>query len=505
MKNKLTLLACFVCVCSYAQTLPTFIKDSLDIYVTRNMKLWDIPGVAVAIVKDGKTVFIKGYGVRELGKPEKVDANTLFMIGSNTKAFTATAIAMLDTEEKLSLNDPVQKWIPDFRLYDPWVAKEATITDLLCHRLGFETFQGDFMFFDSDLTKAEMIDRFARLKPMYGFRSKWGYTNAAFMIAGEVIPKVTGKTWAEYLSQNIFKPAGMNNTLALSSDISKASNRAAAHTNMGGNLRVIPYGKLEGLSPAGSISSSAADMARWVTMLLDSGKLDGKVVIPNDAIMKTREPKTIIGNAWHMFNKKQFELYGLGWDLYAYEGRQFVGHTGGVNGFVTSVALLPDDNLGIVVLTNSDSNGFYAALSNEIQDAFLGLPYRDYSGAFHFFTKRREGRTGQLIKQQRDTIAMKPKTDLPLKEFAGTYNHELYGNMTMTLEGNKLVARFEHHKGRHADVEALGKNRFLATFNEAIYGTKVWPFTIKDGKVKSVTVTVADFVEFTPYEFVKVK
>jgi CubicO group peptidase (beta-lactamase class C family) len=450
-------------------------------------------------------VVAKGYGVREVGKPEKVDANTLFMIGSNTKAFTATAIAMLDAEKKLSLTDPVRKWLPDFQLYDPWIAEHATLTDLLCHRLGFETFQGDFMFFDSDLTTQEMMTRFGKLKAMYGFRSRWGYTNAAFMVAGEVIPKVTGKKWADYLSENIFKPAGMNGTLALTSEISSAPNRAAAHTNMGGPLRKIAYGHLEGLSPAGSISSSANDMARWVMMLLDSGKVDGKAIIPKGAILKTREPQSILGNGGHMFNKSHFSLYGLGWELYEYEGREFVGHTGGVNGFVTSVALFPEERLGIVVLTNTDSNALFEALRNEIQDAFFGLPYRNYSGVYRTWIKSRENNEAVWKKEKRDSIAMKPKTDLPLSAYAGTYKHELYGDMAMTLEGNKLVAKFEHHKGRYADVEPLGKSRFLATFNEALYGTKVWPFKIENGKVKSVTVTVADFVEFTPYEFVKVK
>src|ERR1041385_2983202 len=191
MKKVLTLLLCAMFSASMAQdaSLPPFIKGSLDHYVDRAMKAWKIPGVAVGVVKDGKVIVQRGYGVRELGKPEKVDANTMFMIGSNTKAFTATAIAKLDAEKKLSLNDPVQKWLPDFKLYDPWVAKEATVTDLLCHRIGFETFQGDFMFFDSDLTTQQMTEKFARIKPMYSFRSRWGYTNAAFMVAGEIIPK----------------------------------------------------------------------------------------------------------------------------------------------------------------------------------------------------------------------------------------------------------------------------------------------------------------------------
>ncbi|MEJ0031105.1 MAG: DUF3471 domain-containing protein [Bacteroidota bacterium] len=239
-------------------------------------------------------------------------------------------------------------------------------------------------------------------------------------------------------------------------------------------------------------------------MLLDTGKIDGKVVIAKDAILKTRIPQSIISNGGHAFNKQHFDLYALGWEMYEYEGRQFIGHTGGVNGFVTSVTLFPEERLGIIVLTNTDSNAFFEALRNEIQDAFLKLPYRNYSSVYHKWTKGREQRDEMRIKQLRDTIAMKPKTDLPLYAFAGTYKHDLYGNMTMTLKGDKLVATFEHHKGRYADVEALGKNRFLATFNEALYGTKVWPFKIDGGTVKSVTVTVADFVEFTPYEFFKV-
>ncbi|MGN6166124.1 MAG: serine hydrolase domain-containing protein, partial [Flavisolibacter sp.] len=211
-----TALLVFVQI-AYAQELPSFVKDSLDGYVQKALADWKVPGAAVCIVKDGKVVVMKGYGVKEIGTNDKVDENTLFMIGSNTKAFTATALAMLDADKKLSLDDKVQKWLPDFKLYDPWVAKEATVRDLLCHRLGFETFQGDFMYFDSDLSLAEVREKFAELKPMYGFRSRWGYTNAAFMTAGEIIPKATNKTWAQFVKDSLFIPLQMNRSLVLSS------------------------------------------------------------------------------------------------------------------------------------------------------------------------------------------------------------------------------------------------------------------------------------------------
>ena len=503
----LTVAALLITSSTFSQTdsLPSFIKDSLDTYVNRALTEWKIPGVAVCVVKNGKVVLMKGYGVKEMGTTDKVDENTLFMIGSNTKAFTATALAKLDADKKLSLDDKVQKWLPDFKLYDPWVAKEATVRDLLCHRLGFETFQGDFMYFDSDLSTAEVREKMAKLKPMYGFRSKWGYTNAAFMTAGEIIPKVTGKSWAQFITDSIFKPLGMNNSLALSKDIKTAANRCLPHTVVMNELRKIPYGNIDNLAPAGSISSSINDMSKWVMAQLNNGTVDGKVIIPAEAIAQTRIPNSILGNGGHPFNKAHFSLYGLGWFIEEYAGRKIVEHTGGVNGFVTSVCLVPEEKLGIIVLTNTDANAFYEALRNEIEDAYLGLPYRNYSSAYLNRQKRKETEEEKQHKVKQDTIASHPKIDLTLQSYAGAYVHNVYGKMTIALKEGKLIATFEHHKGRYAELEALGGSRFLATFNDPLYGINVWPFTIAAGKVKSVTMTVADFVEFTPYEFIKVK
>jgi CubicO group peptidase (beta-lactamase class C family) len=508
MKRQLLLLSAifFLSLCALSQnTVPSFVKDSIDGYVEKALADWQIPGVSVSIIKDGKVVFIKGYGVKETGTTDKVDENTLFMIGSNSKAFTATALAMLEAEKKLSLDDKVQKWLPDFKLYDPWVAKEAVIRDLLCHRLGFETFQGDFMFFDSDLTTAEMRERFAKLKPLYSFRSKWGYTNAAFMTAGEIIPKVTGKTWAQYLQEKIFTPLGMNNTLALSKDIPNAANKATAHTVVLGELKKVPYGKIDALAPAGSISSSAQDMSKWVMAQLDNGKLDGKEIIPASAIAQTRIPNSILGNGGTMFNKGHFALYGLGWFMEEYEGRKIVSHTGGVNGFVTSVTLIPEEKLGIIVLTNTDANNFYEALKWEIMDAYLQLPYRNYSKVYLGYHQAGEKEKGKQLKAIRDSVAMNPKTDLPLRAYAGEYIHNIYGKMNIKIENNILIMRFEHHKGRYGTLEPLGGNRFFCTYSDPLYGMKKLQFTVENKKVKSLTVKVADFVEFTPYEFIKVK
>jgi len=325
------------------------------------------------------------------------------------------------------------------------------------------------------------------------------------MTAGEIIPKVAGKSWADFITDSIFMPLGMHNSLALSKDIKLAGNKCSAHTVVMGDLKKIPYGNIDNLAPAGSISSSANDMSKWVMMQLNNGMLDGKKIIPASAIAQTRTPHSVLGNGGHMFNKAHFSLYGLGWFLEEYAGRKIVAHTGGVNGFVTSVCLVPEEKLGIIVLTNTDANGFYEALRNEIEDAYLGLPYRNYSKVYRGFMQADEEQKAKEYKFVRDSIAMNPKTELPLTSYAGEYIHDVYGKMNIKIEEGKLIMRFEHHQGRYGSMEPLGGNRFFCTYNDPLYGIKKLEFTVADKKVKSLTVKVADFVEFTPYEFVKTK
>src|SRR6476620_1289255 len=203
MKNILLalLLTGSLKVFSQSDSVPSFVKDSLDNYVNRALTDWEIPGIAVCIIKNGNVVVMKGYGVKDYDTKEKVDGNTLFMIGSNTKAFTATALAMLDADKKLSLDDNVTKWIPEFKLDNKAAGEQAIIRDLLCHRVGFRTFQGDFTYWTSNLTRNEVIEKMGHIKAEYPFRTRWGYTNAAFLTAGEIIPKATGKEWEVFLKE----------------------------------------------------------------------------------------------------------------------------------------------------------------------------------------------------------------------------------------------------------------------------------------------------------------
>jgi CubicO group peptidase (beta-lactamase class C family) len=480
-----------------------FITDSLDLYVERALGEWQIPGVAILVVKDGEVIVSKGFGLLEIGKPDKVDENTLFMIASNTKAFTGTALAMLENEGKCSFDDKVQKYLPDFKMKDPWVAEHLTLTDVTSHRIGMETFQGDFMYWESDLSSEEVIEKFGMLDPMYDFRAKWGYCNAGFLVAGLCIEKISGLTWEQFIRQRLINPLEMNRTLVLTSETKNATNLASAHTMADGKLQVIPHCQVDNIAPAASISSSVNDMSHWVMALLDSGYYKGKEVIPYESIQQTRYPRSIIRKAGHPFNTAHYSLYGMGWDLMDYEGREIVSHTGGVDGFVTSVTLLPEENLGVVVLTNTDANAFYQAVKWEIIDSYLGLPYRDYSGVYKPRFQRGTDHELAMIKSWRDSVGMKPETPVKLSNFEGKYVNEVYGWAELKARDGYLELTLEHHPNLTGKLEYMGNNQFLCTYSHPMWGIKVFPFVIEDKKVKSFTLSVADFLEFTTYNFVK--
>lgn len=483
-----------------------FISDSLGFYVNRALTNWRIPGAAVCIVKDGKVVMMKGYGIKELGLNNKVDENTLFMIGSNTKAFTATALAMLQANNKLSLDDKVTKYLPEFKLDNQYAGQETIIRDLLCHRIGFRTFQGDFTFYNTNLTRSEIIEKMSHVKAAYPFRTKWGYTNSAFLTAGQIIPKVTGKPWEVYLKENIFAPLGMINTLALTADMPKSLNRTVPHTLVNGQLTAIPYCQIDGLAPAGAISSSVNDMSKWALALLNEGKVGSRQVIPNAAIEATRQAEDIVGSVTHLNGETNYQLYGLGWFIQDYGNRRLVMHDGGVNGYLTSVTLVPKEHLGIIILTNTDQNVFFEALRWEILDAYFKRPFRDYSTKYLSLFKSQQDAELQKDKKLRDSVALNRPPALLPAEYMGKYVNDLYGTMTVTQGlNNDLEMRFEHHSKMYAHLQPLGGNRFYVTFSDPTFGKAVFPFTVQNGKVTAVRVKVADFVEYDPYDFKKVQ
>jgi len=485
--------------------LPEFIKNDLDSYVNSALEKWNIPGISVAVVKDGEVVMARGFGVRHHQERKKVDENTLFMIASNTKAFTGHALGLLEFEGKCNLEDKVVDWVPEFKMNDPWVTEHVNINDVLSHRLGLETFQGDFMYFYSNLTKEEVYEKFPKIVPNNGFREEYGYCNAGFFWAGECIESISGQPWNVFIEDNFIEPLEMNRTQMLSVNLEKEKNLAAAHTLQDGELTAFPHTNIDVIAPAASMSSSAADMSHWLIAQTDSGRYNGKQVIPVEVLKNTRNPRMSQGRSGHVFNTSHYSLYGLGWGMKDYEGVEVISHSGGILGFVTGVTLVPEINLGIVVLTNSDENWFYEALKWEIIDAYLGLPYRDYSNTYYSFYERRQKSNQQKIDAYKDTVAQNNKLPLAMDAFNGTYKNEMYGRVEIIEKDGKLNLKFQHHSDLVATLEFLNDDRFLCSYYPSRMGTEVFPFVIENGKVKSFSLKVADRLEHTRYEFVKVE
>jgi CubicO group peptidase (beta-lactamase class C family) len=483
----------------------SFVADSLDLYVTRAMKQWQIPGLAVAIVKDGKIVKMQGYGIRESGKPDRVDENTLFLIGSCTKAFTATSVCILESEKKLSLEDKVTKWIPDFKLYDTLATQEATLRDMICHRVGFRTFQGDFVNWNSDLSRQEIIHNLRNYKPVYGFRARYGYFNAGFVTDGHIISLACDTTWDDFLKYRLFLPLQMNRTVTTKAALAKDGNAAVSHTVVNGKLIKIPYPDIDAMAPCGSIASCVKDMANWLLMQLDSGRFNGRSVVSFEDLQKTRTSNTITGdyNGRLFQGVKHFGTYGLGWFLEDYAGKKVITHDGGVDGFLTQTCFIPELNLGYVIVSNSDQQSLFTALAYQIRDAYLGLPYRNYSDIFYPQFQAFEKQTGDTLAAKEKIIAGKPKTALGLESYTGKYVNRVYGSIEIKLEKNKLNIYFQHHPHTIGQLNALGGNNFWCTYSDPEFGVKDIPFTVENGRVKFVTIRVNDFVDYMPYEFEK--
>jgi CubicO group peptidase (beta-lactamase class C family) len=495
----ISLLLC--CNIVFAQQ-PDFITDSLDSYIQKGMKQWDVPGLAIVIVKDGKVVVMKGYGVSDVSTNTPVDENTLFMIASNSKLFTATSLAQLEYDKKLSLDDKITKYFPDFRVYDSITTKLVTIRDMLSHHLGTKTFQGDFTFWNSTLSRSEIMDKMRLLKPTQNFRQSFGYCNSCFLTAGEVIQKVTGKPWEVYVTDSILMPLGMTNTYALGRNMAQMPDVAKPYSNnFSGKLTELAYDDVDNLAPAGSIVSCVKDISHWLMLQLDSGKYNGKKIIPWQAIQRTRQMQTILSSTKSSILPRHYYGYGLGNFQGDYNGKQVYEHTGGADGFVTNVCFVPEERLGISILTNNDNQDFFEALRYQILDAYLGVKYINRSNQYYSFFKPNFDET---IKKVKDLQARVKGTIPPvaIKNLLGTYTNPIFGTLKVTQQKNDLLIHFSHTQNLTGTLQYMDNDEWLITYSNPAYGIFPLKFNTTMGKI-SMDVKVNDFLEYDPYTFVK--
>ncbi len=448
----------------------------IEEYATKASIDWKVPGFAMAIVKDDRVVLAKGYGVRELGKTPAVDENTLFAIASNSKAFTAAALAILIDEGMVKWDDKVTKYLPSFELYDPYVTRELTIRDLLSHRSGLATFGGDLLWYESEYSRDEILRRIRFLKPTSSFRSRFGYQNILFLAAGEVVAKVSGKSWDEFVKERFFAPLAMKRTVTSNAELLKSSNVAVPHNEVAGNNRVIRYGKVDNIGAAGGIKSSVADMTQWLRLQLGRGTHEGRKHFSSTASREMWTPHTVfngISEQAEKFNPtRHFNLYGLGWILSDYQGRLLVSHGGGLDGMTSQVALMPEEKLGVVVLTNSESP-LSTIVTNKVFDVFLGVRPRDWNS--EFLARAKDNEAARKAENRKLELSQVPQTklSLPLSAYIGHYSGEMFGDAKVTEEEGKLVVRFLPSPYFVGDLEHWHFDTFRVKWRDSI----VYPFT----------------------------
>jgi CubicO group peptidase (beta-lactamase class C family) len=443
----------------------------IDRTVARAMQSFKVPGMAVAIVKDGKLIYAKGYGVRELGKTPPVDIDTLFQIGSNTKAFTAAALAILVDEHKVRWDDKVIDYIPEFRLYDPYVTREFTLRDLLSHRGGLGTGAGDLMFYpNTDLSRAEMIRGLRYLKPVSSFRSQYAYDNLLYMVAGQVVATVSGQTWDDFVTQRILQPLRMTGCATSYKRIAAGSNTAIPHVMSEGKLTAIKPIEFTAISPAGAISCNVSGMAKWLQTQLNAGKSSAGVqIFTADRGEEMWTPNTVmpLNPVLASLTHAHFEAYGLGWELQDELGYKRVSHTGGVPGTVTWVAMIPELQLGIVVLTNQQDDAAMEAVGNQILDAYVGAPKRDWIAIGLSYDESRARQASAVeaeLAKVLNTGAAPPP--LPLTAYAGHYRDPWRGDAEIRLEAGRLVLKFSRTEGLEGTLRPFKGNVFIVRWND---------------------------------------
>ncbi len=444
----------------------------LDAYVARTMAAFDVPAMAVAVVKDGKVVVAAGFGVRTLGEAARADQHTLFGIASNTKVFTATALGMLVDEGRIQWDTPVVRYLPWFQLWDPYVTRELTVRDLLVHRSGLGLGAGDLLWWPpSTYDRKEIARRLRYIKPATSFRSAYAYDNVLYLIAGEVIEAVSGQSWEDFVGGRILKKVGMDGSYVRYPPGSARSIVATTHAPVDGKVRRVTPFDSDNTNPAGGIHSSAADMAKWMNVLLAAGRLpDGSRLFSENTWrqLTTLVTPIPIGNPAPELAalRPNFRGYALGLNVQDYRGRKVVMHTGGLPGYVSKVLLVPDIQLGVTVLTNQESGAAFDSVVYRIVDHYLGAPETDWVDAYQKVLARQRASFDEARSKAAAARDASSRPSLPVARYAGTYADDWYGDVAIAHQDGKLSMRFTKTPTLVGDLEHWQHDTFIVRWRE---------------------------------------
>lgn len=489
----------------FPQNKIKFGEFTIDEYIEQSMKRWQVPGMSVAIIKDGEIVHLKGYGVREIGKPDKVDENTVFAIASNTKPFTGTLISLFESNGKIKLTDKISDYFKDFKLYDDKYSDIVNIEDVISHRLGIETFHGDFFTWGTNFSSGELINFIRYVKPSFELRNGYGYNNTGFTIAGKILEKESGVKWRDLIKDYFFVPLEMNNSVTENSELEKIDNKAMPHSfdfNM--NVVSLPYNNVENLAPAGGIYSSAKDVANWIIMQLNRGKFKGREIFSQSVLDRTLVPaNTIKTTAYNPGNpvNRHFLTYGLGWFMQDYRGKLLVEHSGGYDGMVSRTSFMPETGVGLVILTNTDDNNIISTLMNQIYDYYLGADFfnwdsNSYSRAKIYFEDDFLNWNEKLADTSKHLM---PSFDM--NDLIGTYENTPAGTASIEFKDGKYILNLEMRPKTKGIIKHWHNDTLYCETNDYTFGRCFMPVKVESGKIISINIKADDFIDPLYYEF----
>ena len=468
------------------KTTPKAPLAGFDQYIAQAMQDWKVPGLAIAVVKNDSIVLMKGYGTRTMGNAEPVDEHTLFAIGSASKAFTATLVAMLVDQGKMRWDDPATAYLPDVQMYDPYVSRELTVRDLLTHRSGLA--RGDLMWYATDYNRDEILRRVRFLKPTWSVRSHFGYQNIMYLAAGQAAAHAAGKPWDDLVRERIFGPLGMTESFTSVRDLAGKINVATPHTDVNDTLLIVPWHNIDNIGPAGSINSNVSDMIKWVRFQLAQGSVSGKPLVSASALGETHTAQMVIPvgpDARQLNPYTHLNAYGMGWFLGDYRGRELDQHGGNIDGMSAMVAVMPEEKIGMVILTNANGSPVPSIALYRVLDGLLNEPARDWNGEYRkTFDKARaqakEAQQKRLAQRVPDT-----KPSLALDRYAGVYSDSMYGDATIRLENGTL--RMTYGTLYDGELEHWHFDTFRARWHSRALGQTFVTFALgADGKVHSV-------------------
>ena len=486
------------------------VPPDLDQYVTKAMRAFGAPGLSLAIVQNGKTLVAKGYGVRSIATQAPVTADTAFPIGSETKAFTSAALAILVDQGKLKWTDRVVDKLPGFRMYDPYATEHMTIRDLLTHRTGLGLGEGDLLIIPTTTrSRADVVHALRYLQPRTGFREVFAYDNIMYIVAGELVQAVSGETWEHFVEQHIFAPLGMTDSRTLYD--AKAANAVALHGRIDGPIRGIGKERIltqvldaQAAAPCGSINASAVDMAKWMAMWEEGGKLaDGRQLLSPAAAHELWNPVVVVpldafGAVSPLLAGPSLQDYALGWFVETYHGHTIVEHDGAVFGALASLYFIPEKHVGFAVNINSEDGGARRAVVEYLLAYYLDQPRQDWIGNFQRIRQEIIGQTLAQLKNLPQQYKPNDRSSLAMAAYAGTYTDPWYGAMTVTVRpGNHLWINFDRTPNMDGPLEHVADDTFRAHWTDRGIEDAYVTFDVRGAHIRSLAMKpvspLADF------------